>query len=364
MCEQVTVKDSEYTFLDHQEYMQRVTDEAAVMGPGDRLTLTTMAFDVDPDHPHMVDFMDELTGAASRRADIRLGVDAFAFMISKQDLPVGPLLTGISTERFRRSQAALDRLESAGGQIAVLNKPTSRLAHPWKGKSHIKASVSNSILRLGSCNLNGFGTEDMMVETTNPEASDWVHGTLGSIITAGSVQLALGKSDLRHPIDADSDILIDVGVSGQSLILATAVDIAARSEDWTVAWGQYFQSGKLADQLAKNIAEDRKAVLLYNHSPTLNFNHRLQALLQRRDRKNVPEELLSYGIPAGRDKHFHAKGIATSREAIAGTHDLAERIVNLGTAEIALHVRDEGFARMASRVALGYAGMRESVYLA
>lgn len=195
----------------------------------DKISLVSMSF--EPDDPLVDDLLNYLIVAAKRGNKVELVLDAYSFMMSQRNLPIGPVMLGrpfikISHQKyFRDKYRRLEQLKAAGGEYHIIDLPSkSTIPLPFAGRSHIKCALVGDTVFVGGCNLWHTNQFDYMVEFNNPKVAMTLRDTIGQAVSFGSFRKALRGRDQNIKIDDESTLLIDAGRPGQSIIYRTALE--------------------------------------------------------------------------------------------------------------------------------------------
>lgn len=331
-----------------QEYLQEVTKKINALGKGDRVVLTTMDF--NPVEQPVNKVVRALIEASSRGANVHLLVDAFAFMVGEHGEPNGSFLQhgGIEASRsklFSDKYALLEELRHAGGKYVIVNKPSTRLAIPFIGRSHIKLAIINNHVYLGGRNLGNVWQIDCMVGFYDKPAADYLWGFILNIENKGNVREVLHSTDQIEKIDDKTSLLIDAGKPGQSLIFETALKFIDEAEDWLTITCQYFPSDITAAHLARAVKRGVQVRAYYNHpNKHRGIGRVAQNLILASGRLRLPSQLFAHQLPANH-RRIHAKLLASEKGAIIGSHNYISAGVRFGTAEIALVRQNPGFGK-------------------
>jgi hypothetical protein len=328
--------------LTGEEYLEKLTHDVAAAQSGDRILVMTMA--VDPAEPAVATLLHELYRAARRGASVMIGADAYTYSSHRR---YGDLVVPWATNRqaHLQSQAEFSRLTSLETvTFKYLNMPSLPFAFRLAGRCHIKVSLVGDRVYLGGVNLQNAGRLDMMVFAENQSLANLLYHLCGGIIDAGSVRQALGPNDLRITLDAETELLVDVGRPGRSAILDEAYSIIEQAAEWLAISFQYLPYGRIADLVEEAVAR-RVELFIYTNRPDLHSSKAIlgaqRLIVARRGRARLPE-LRSGEVPAELPG-MHAKGVANEKTGLATGHNLVSAGVFLGTAEIAIVRRTPQF---------------------
>lgn len=339
-----------YRFFTGIEFYNELISRIKTTKPGDRVVLVTLF--IKPEDELISKLFDALKAAAQRGVRVILLMDMFAFLIKKGISPgpayfFGDVPNIRLTKFFRERLLALKDLEAAGVEYRIINKPIKPLASPFKDRSHLKFSLVGDYVFLGGCNLGSTKNTDIMVGWQDKKIADWLDGFAQKVKQTGRVRDAMAGKDRVLPVDGKTEILIDAGVSGNSVILDRALDIIDNATKSLIITLQYFPQGVTAKHLAGAVARGVKLRTFYNspykHVAPLNVAF---ALKERLERVGMPPELSNLRL-AKRTPYLHAKLLANESEAMLGSHNYMMHGVHFGTAEIAIVSTDPKFVRLA-----------------
>lgn len=337
-----------FEFYDKQGYLRELTRSAKHAGADDSITVMAMSYDVSVPEVNMLSV--ELIAAASRGAQVRLIIDACSFMLDDRER-LGPMFYHgkIIPEKlrgtFKATYGTLEKLQQAGGQYYITNRPDQAFTFPYGGRSHIKLAIVNDRFFIGGCNLDDATYLDVMAAWQNRPTVEALSVILQKIIENDkhSVRQALDDTDQTLVLGDTMKIFIDCGVKHQSTILRQAHQLIDGAKEKVTITCQYFPGEETARRLlaAKKRGVDVK---IYFSHPTVHgklfFVHHFY---NWRERLSLPaaffENRLAKDIPK-----LHSKIIVTESAAMIGSHNYVSNGVNYGTAEIALLNHDPGFA--------------------
>jgi len=349
--EQKNSRQVELNLYTGEEYFKAITADIAQTLPGDRIAITTFCF--EPADRLVEPAFNELLAAADRGVDTAFGVDAYTFIIDYEAKSLGPLYLPLPFRQssFKRRRTALEELAAKPTAICtILNKtqqlPQRLFKNPLAGRSHLKTAVINDKVYIGGPNFHRTDRLDMVVGLEDTETADWLYGLTTRIIEAESTAAVLGDQDQTRQVDGTTQILIDAGAPGQSLILDEAYKVIDGASTHLYVPFQYFPDHETASHIAAAYSREVKVYPAYNHPAK---NGIIVGFMQQRAvsrmRKILPPEFfegeLSRSAPI-----LHTKAIASDRAAMVGAHNHANHGPKLGTAESELRSSDPNFARM------------------
>jgi len=294
--------------------------------------------------------MDELSTAAKRGVDVYFSIDARNFLMHERTRLPGPLWFSTSLPHkmpkpFSTHRAMLQKLTNAGGHTAIINQPKRRFTLPHAGSSHVKAAIVNDLVYVGGSNLEKPYDIDIMLQWRDDNTADWLYLYLKKFVETEHARATFSGQDHRHTIDDKTDLLIDAGLPGRSIILDEAFKLIDSARKWLFFTCQYVPHGAVADHLLAARKRGVKVTILFNHpSKHASYESLLEGLAKLHERIRLPTAYFRDELP--KSAHFlHGKLIACDKGAMIGSHNYVTTGVRLGTAEQALLRRDEAFAQ-------------------
>jgi phosphatidylserine/phosphatidylglycerophosphate/cardiolipin synthase-like enzyme len=354
----------ELKLFSESDYFKALLSDIKATKAGDRIGLITMSF--EPNEPLVNEILEELYAAADRKVNVALAVDAFTFLVNDIDKTIGPLWLPLpfGQQNYLKRKHSLDKLASKRyGKYAIINKPARYMTNPYAGRSHLKTAVVNNTIYLGGPNLHKTDRSDMVVSLEDSKTADWLYNLTCQLISHQHTDKVLAHEDKTIKIDPKTQILIDAGKSGQSLIIEEAAHLIEEAREKIIASFQYFPDGIIANRLADANTRGVEVTALTNHpyryGAILKLTQRwarLRAKSKMPDFYNSSVTTISHLLP-----YLHTKAITSERTAIVGTHNLVEKGVRYGTAEIALkRSNDPYFAHRVGQLLLEQAGLAGS----
>lgn len=329
-----------------QEYFAEITQNISKARKGDRVLLMTMTF--DPKMSGMMALVEAIEQAAEQGAETTLIIDTHSFMFTPQGWPLGPVLWKLPLNRtvaryFQHKLKVVERLQRAGCSVEAINAPQHWLSNPYGGRSHTKLTIINDTAYLGGCNLSGDETIDMMLRLDDAASAQYLYERSIAIKNAAHARKALSQ-DVSFSIDDATELLLDHGKPGQSLIYDQALKLIDDAREYVAITCQFFPDSRTISHL-KRAARRGVRVDLYFNDPAKQDGptrgaHALHALLG----KQLHSKSLHIHTLAADTPHLHLKLIATEQGAIVGSHNYVNAGVRFGTAEIALLRLDQGFS--------------------
>jgi phosphatidylserine/phosphatidylglycerophosphate/cardiolipin synthase-like enzyme len=343
------MKDSDFTFCNRVEYFQQLARSIRQTKSGERIAITTMAF--DSREPLVASLMDELTAAADRGVHAYLVIDAFSFLINEKPLRLGPLwfgtpLSQTQKEPFASRYASLETFRSHGGIYAITNQPKTRFTLPQAGRSHIKTAIIGNTIYIGGHNLSASEEVDIMTQWHDSKTANYLYNLICTTAKTGSVYDTLKGRDTTLQIDKVNTLFFDAGTPKSSLILRRALQLIDEAQEWIYITCQYFPGGKTAQHLLAAHKRGVHVQILYSNPHAHGKESVGHYVYNLRERLRLPKSFFEHQLPKHGPK-LHAKLIATEKGAMLGSHNYVSQGVRLGTAEIALLRKDPVFSQQA-----------------
>ncbi|HMS49997.1 MAG TPA: phospholipase D-like domain-containing protein [Candidatus Saccharibacteria bacterium] len=289
-------------------------------------------------------FDDLVQIAEDDKVTVRLVADAYSTLFSDALPFVQPNLRKAyqGWRETRKFGAFMMRLQEAGGEATTINRYLFAgrgllRFHPWANRNHMKGAVVDDWVALGGgVNLSGdaFSNKDFMLVAKDPTLANWFDELTKHETAVRALDLA---TDFRVPIDETTQLLVDVGSPGQSIIYDTVCATAERDDVVGIKFvSQMRPSGRLEQILAERqdaLGADSVRISINDHSQ---FRHpaRLQEFLNAYNPQMI--------VHKPTDGSFiHAKAIIFTRAdgkkmSISGSHNFNERGVQYGTGELAI----------------------------
>jgi phosphatidylserine/phosphatidylglycerophosphate/cardiolipin synthase-like enzyme len=336
------------TILTRAAYFEELARSISHTKAGGRVALASMVFDTE--EPVVARIADELAAAAARGVTVYLAVDARVFLTNERTKLPGPLWSRKTLPKrlrgpFRSHRDTLEKLAAGGVKYAVVNQPSRRFRLPQAGRSHIKAAVIGDNLYIGGSNLEKPDDIDGMLGWRDRKTADWLYEHLRALVETGHSRIAFTDTDERHVVDGQTEILLDAGKPGQSIILDEALRLIDRAQKWIFFTCQYVPHGVIADRLARAEKRGVEVAVLFNH-PGKHATY--EGLLQRGAKLHERLRLLASYFRGELPKSapfLHGKLLATDRGTMLGSHNYIYTGVRFGTAELAVLSRDPELAK-------------------
>lgn len=314
---------------------------------GGRILLTTMT--LDPSEPLVLELLEGLAEAAQRGVRVVFAYDAYNYLIHPLTKRPGPLyvwgrLPLHPTGYYATIDTLAEHLQKSGAHVHITNLPDRPRRNPFSGRSHIKTAIVDNTVYIGGCNLSRHSDIDLMTRLEHAGTADWLFKTMKSAVGSKSIRESLNDKDRKRIIDDSTELLLDAGVPGQSVIYDEALDFIDAANEWLVITCQFFPNSKTATRL---LAAHRRGVhvkILYNHPyKHSGLQHKvLQSFVHERERLRMPKSFFEHQLH--RDNEFiHAKVIASDAGAMVGSHNYVVAGVKFGTAELAFKRKESSF---------------------
>lgn len=339
------MKRTPLKILSSAEYFKALMARIDKANTADRISLVSMSF--EPDDPLIDDLINYLIVAAKRGNRVELILDAYSFMMSRRNLPIGPVMLGrpfikMSRQKyFKDKYRRLEQLKAAGGNYHIINLPSkSTIPLPFAGRSHIKCALVGDDIYVGGCNLWHTSQFDYMVEFNNPKVALTLRDIIDRAVHLGSFRKALAGRDKTIKIDDQSTLLIDAGRPGQSVIYRTALDFIDRASDWLTMTCQYSPSPNTIKHLARAFKSGVNVSSYYNNPHMHAGNERwMHYSILLYDKIRHPKAIFGHEIDRYNTR-LHAKLLASENGMIIGSQNYVVYSVLTGTSEIAIVTTD------------------------
>ena len=316
-----------------EEYFNVLSNDIATVDE-ELVSVASMGF--DPTDPHVIQVLEALRNASHRGAAVSLTVDHFSYFDKSGIGPIGEVPLG--------DYGYLDSFAESGQQLfaGLSNKPNIAGFHTlagwtYAGRSHIKSATVGDNLYVGGISLDATDRLDAMVQVTHPELAYQVAVLNRSTIIRPSVAHVLDGADYAITFDeaARSELLVDAGIRGQSIIFDEATDIIESAEERLIYASEQFPTGK-AGHLLLNAYERGVDVTIASNHPSKHDRYTLaHAAILAVAKKKYPASFFDNQLP----QYFpglHTKALASESRAMIGSHNLNRIGVRLGTAEMSI----------------------------
>lgn len=313
---------------------------AKIRNAQQRVALQAMAVGVGEHTAPVFDAIEQ----KARQGDVhtRFIIDGYSLVFDDDQSVLLP------TPRSHAARAAVevlrDRLQAlseAGSDVAVVRKYLNvgngiQRLNPYANRNHIKGHVIDDVVALAGPNLLDGATAkyDFLLVTEDKILADW-----WDAFTAYESQYGVlpSEKDYVVPIDDESHILVDVGVSGESLIYNTVCALLEADDVQSVCYiNQLFPAGRILGALREaqfRLGVEAVEVLTSHYVQFRQPVHTSQRARQRN------AGLTFY--TAKNTMPVHTKTLLVTKTsgeqvAIVTSNNLDERGVAYGTAETAV----------------------------
>lgn len=348
---------SEFKLYTNAEFFDALHADIDAAGPEDRIAMLTMS--LEPSDPQAEMTLNKLGSAAERGAEVVFGVDAYTFTLDTANCYPGPLWLPMPLvlPHYKRRYDALDKLDTyPSAQTGVINAPDKPFSNPFAGRSHLKLNIVNNKVYIGGPSLDGTDRSDLTIGWEDPKSADILFAVCQEIVKKRTTR-SLGSADVSIPLNGNTEVMIDVGIPGQSHIQDRALRIISDANDWLVYSGQFFPKGSTLEAAKLAHARDVDTYIAFNHPSNHGGVKTLwQTAVMLSERRATPEALLRAQTALG-STTIHAAGIAAEHAAIKGGHNFNDVGVKWGTTEIALHTTDPSLAQSIGINLLASAGI-------
>ena len=142
--------NSDFTFYGHSAYYRDLARRIGQTNPGDSVVLATMNF--EPRFQEVQAVVDALCAAAARGVTVKLAIDAYNFLVSKNKL-LGPMWFSKDLPRhmsayYQAKLTELEKLKRNGGSYTITNLPARPFRMPLVAAhtSNMPSLITTSML--------------------------------------------------------------------------------------------------------------------------------------------------------------------------------------------------------------------------
>lgn len=306
--------------LSPTRYVRDATD--AANHAKKRIYILSMVF---ADHEATHTLIEALKNAARRGIEVSVAADIFTYgEISGGFLPVR-----YYSYNSRNTKRMVRALKKAGVHFTWLGRGRITLFH---GRTHSKwCVIDDTVFTFGGVNLyeGGVHNIDYMFVQHDASLANRLVDEQNRIKKAERTSTNFPSTVYER--DAQTDVLIDGGIIGQSVIYSRVIELAEKAKHITFV-SQYCPTGKLAR-------------ILKQTPSTIYYNRPFQAKGLNRMVIRMGQALTGLKTRYKNPRYLHAKCIIFtmkdgSKVALSGSHNFAYTGVLLGTREIALQTSD------------------------
>lgn len=230
-------------------------------------------------------------------------------------------------------------LQSVGAKILFTNPPNLiEKILPYKGRNHMKMTIVDDVAYLGGTNFGDedFNCLDFMVKITDKAIVETI---VNQFIEVDKNQLL---EDKKTYVNNDTTILVDAGKSGRSIILDNAINIIKQAERSILHVSQFVPDGKFLRALHSMYKRKIKVEVI---TTTKNQSNKVFALVHKLNQLEM--SIRNWQIPVTFYRfNVHAKlTIVDETIALFGSHNMSEKGVIMGTAEITIQSKNKALLR-------------------
>lgn len=288
-----------------------------------------------------VEVFDAMEAQAEKGKNVTCVVDGYSLVFDGDNSIYTPGLRGLRARRSvndfktrlaevsgNRVQVAVTRqFGSVGSGISKFN--------PYANRNHIKGYAVDDTVALAGPNLQPsvVDTHDFMFVAQSEKIADWWRGFVACEVATGEVPAGV---DHEFVLDEETTILVDAGISNESLIYDRVYEMLQDESVSSVMYvNQMFPTGKMhqiLNNLQHKLGADSVTVI------TSHYNQMSQPFKGALWARQVRSQMQFY-TPV--DKQIHTKSIIITHKdgrkvCIVTSNNLDERGVKYGTAEIAV----------------------------
>lgn len=291
-----------------------------------RVLVKTMTLE----HGHAIDpILNSLKNAGQRGINTVLRADK-----------VSPTISG-DPDTPRR----VDKADLPGVEFQLVNPPALTQKIPFlgrlMGRDHRKSYIADDAAWFGGLNLesNNFDDLDFMVKITKPEIVD--------ALVKEFERKDKPQNDYVVECDSQTELLVDVGKRGQSLILDKATELVRNAEKSVQVFSLFLPDGKFVSALEEARRKGVNISIVTGKADALGVP--ISKLIQK-IYKMYFEKFYSQ-LPLILDDHIvHAKLlIVDGKTVLFGSHNLSTLGVLAGTEEMAILSENPELARSLER---------------
>lgn len=269
---------------------------------------------------------------------------------------VTPGRTKDSLKLLKEKIALLQRFAAAGVTLHLKNPPRNFVHKviPYIGRSHKKgagidcqsSNPEHAKFYFGSANLDYPELVDLMVKFTGNNAK--VLSSAFDDINAGRV-----KEDEQRQLDEYSNLYIDVGAHGKSIILDKAAGLIKQAQSSVEFVTMLMPDGKMLNEFRDATSRGLRYLEVITSGAVTDFatrgigEERLRHIIRKIGTNRTSEDVVIRTVPQG---GVHAKLLVVDRGARGqkiyfGSHNLNEGGVKLGTQECGIITSDPVLCR-------------------
>ena len=259
--------------------------------------------------------LDIFKNSTSQKIVKKLCIDWYDLMLSDHN-------------RLTKQKEIFNDLKNMDVKVLFTNPPDLLgKIWPYKGRNHMKMTVIDNISYVGGLNFadEDFSYVDFMVKIKDPDITD--------IIADQFIKVEEGRLvDKKIQIDKETTLFVDSGKAGQSIILDHAIELAREAKKNIFHINQLTPDGKFLEALHTMYKKGVNVEVLVpakNGSGIFSLVNKVNKLEMLLKKQKIPILFSS--------RKIHAKlTIVDEKTVLFGSHNLFEKGVYMGTAEISL----------------------------
>lgn len=279
-----------------------------------------------------------LKKAALRGLDSRLNADYYSLMVTNGKIDCLQLFepkNSYNKVRKRAKKEMYKRMsEKDGVAVNLTNRPHPLFrTFPFVGRNHIKIALVDNVGYLGGTNFsdNDFSRADFMIRIEDEEAVGYISDQFHRI--NGKKR----RDDVSIKVSSTSELLIDSGKPGRSIILSRAINLVKAAQKKVRLITPFLPEGELMKSLEKSYKSGVDVEITIAgkfsegdvSSKILIARNNIFLFLKRPD---LP--IFRYPNP------LHAKALIADNTVIFGSHNFLLSGVLAGTTEMSFLVND------------------------
>ncbi len=300
------------------------------------------AMGIDPDE--VGEEIYKIFDGVSKNVHKELYIDSWSQMVHGDRIHAWDetLFPEQAREMKKRQDDFFERFRALGVDVHFTNPPKNKIVKffPFVGRNHIKGvNIDGKIFYSGTFNFTDSHIErgDFMVKSTGPVAKKLSDAF--AKLHAGQIE-----KDSQIPLDEYSDLLIDSGKPGESIILNRAANLVSHAEESVENASVFLPDGPLSKAFAAAQKRGVRTQVVTSGVPHKNWGLNVDSVMHLVNIVNRARNFLSRNKVEVLETPFrgvHAKLlIVDGKHAYFGSHNLAESGVKAGTKEWGIFTSD------------------------
>lgn len=355
-----TGKKREVVAVSKESIRKKLSENAAVLSPEqfledfereaaeakERVIGQSLTFEAKRSGDVVTRIFAESTPKQVRR---ELVLDWFTILETDQQLTKLSFLNPFGRNRLlgdlNRKEELWAQMKRVGVELTFSNPPRNILESifPVTGRNHMKAAgVDNQVFYIGGFNYGNLELDlaDFMVKFAEPKVARELMKQWDRVNSRREVD------DYQIKLDDDTELLVDGGQAGVSLIMNRAVKEVQESKAFVLAvTSGLFPNGEFAKELE---VASKRGVKVENICGTIKVRHHwpisnihLFWLVSKLNQLIFKWKKYSFPVLVSKKRGVHAKLlIIDGRVAIFGSHNFSDKGVMAGTKEWAVVTRN------------------------